>query len=213
MPVTFSVDSRAESGMGALLIFIAMMLVSAVVAGVIIETSYMAQQRAQAVAENAIADVSSGLKVLGIVGDRYNPVNDTLDNKINYLIIDVTVHSGSEPLDLRRVVIEVTDGSVLATLVWGGIETFGDGGDIPIIADAIHFSVYPVRIVSGTFSTTEPVISQGDIVRIYINASAAGLNLEPQTRIQLKIVPQPGVPTIVDRWTPDVYLGRYIIIS
>jgi len=214
MPVTFSVDSRAESGMGALLVFIAMMLVSAVVAGVIIETSYMTQQRAQTVAENAIAEVSSGLKVLSVVGDRYNPVSATLDTKINYVIIDVTLHSGSEALDLRRLVIELTDGNVLATLVWGGIETANtSAGETPVVADSLHFSVYPVRMLSGNFSATEPVISQGDIVRIYINASAAGLNLAPQTRIQIKLIPQPGIPTIIDRWTPDVYIGRYIVIS
>jgi len=214
MPAMLSVDSRAESGMGALLVFIAMMLVSAVVAGVIIETSYMAQQRAQNVAENAIAEVSSGLKVLSVVGDRHNPSSATLDNKINYIIMDITVHSGSEALDLRRLVIELTDSNVLATLVWGGIETANiTAGETPVIADTLHFSVYPVRVVSGTFSASEPIISQGDIVRIFINASAAGLNLTPQTRIQIKLIPQPGIPTVIDRWTPDVYLGRYIVIS
>ncbi|HHC18781.1 MAG TPA: flagellin [Euryarchaeota archaeon] len=210
MPASFSIDSRAESGMGALLIFIAMMLVSAVVASVIIETSYVAQQRAQNVANNAISEISSGLKVLGIVGDRYNPASGTLDNKINYLIIDVSVHSGSDPLDLRKLVVEITDTNNLATLVWGGIET---SSNTPIVADATHFSVKLIRNSSGTFSTVQPVIHHGDIVRIYVNATAAGLNISPQTRIQIKIIPQPGVPTIVDTWTPDVYIGRYIVVS
>lgn len=206
----FIADRRAESGMGALLVFIASILVAAVAAGVIIQTTYMAQQSAQNVATNAISEVSSGLKILGLVGDRYNSSTGTLDTKINYLLLDMTVLSGSDPIDLRKLIIEITDGSSLATLVWGGIET---SSTTPIVADATHFSVKLIRNSSGTFSVTEPIIYRGDIVRIYINATAAGLNLTTQTRLQIKIIPQPGIPSLVDTWTPDVYIGRYIVIS
>ncbi|HHC18782.1 MAG TPA: hypothetical protein ENK81_00065 [Euryarchaeota archaeon] len=101
----FIADRRAESGMGALLIFIASILVAAVAAGVIIQSTYMAQQRAQSTAELSIQDVSDGWKILSVEGE----VNDD-GTALTHVYLKTALHAGSYPLYLRHTVIEITDG-------------------------------------------------------------------------------------------------------
>ncbi len=206
MPVTFGGDQRAESGIGALLVFIAMIMVAAVAASVLMQTTYMAQERAQQVAESAIQEVSSGFRVLSVIGDRYNYTSGTLDSKIDTLIIDVTPNAGSGPIDMRRVIIEVTDGKTLGTLSYGGIGT-------PNLATAQYYVVQVLRDPKGLFTASNPIVSDGAIIRIYINASAVGLNLTTSTELIIKIIPQPGIPTTIQTITPDVYVSRYVAIT
>ncbi|MCD6158014.1 MAG: hypothetical protein J7J75_00020 [Euryarchaeota archaeon] len=107
----FIASQRAESGMGALLIFIASILVAAVAAGVIIQSTYMAQQRAQSTAELSIQDVSDGWKILSVEGE----VNET-GTALTHIYLKIALHAGSYPLDLNHTVIEITDGTHEANL-------------------------------------------------------------------------------------------------
>ncbi len=102
-------NSKAQSGIGTLIVFIAMILVAAVAASVIIQTTYMAQQRAQSAAVLSIKEVSNGYNVLNVEG-----VTNGTD--VNFIFIKTTLHAGSEPLSLKYAVIEISDGSHEASL-------------------------------------------------------------------------------------------------
>ena len=115
-------SQRAESGMGALLIFIASILVAAVAAGVIIQSTYMAQQRAQSTAELSIQDVSDGWKILSVEGEV-----DSQGLYLTHIFLKSALHAGSYPLDLNHTVIEITDGSHEANLYLDSAWQLNDG--------------------------------------------------------------------------------------
>ena len=61
---------EAEMGIGTMLVFIAMVLVAAMAAGVLLQTAGLVQQQAQETGVRAIQDVATGFQVLNILGDR-----------------------------------------------------------------------------------------------------------------------------------------------
>ena len=95
-PKNIAEDDDAMVGIGTLIVFIAMVLVAAVAASVIIQTSETLQQRAYAVGRDTTADVSSGIKIVGATG-----YTDDVKTKIKYIGISLTPRAGSYDVDLN----------------------------------------------------------------------------------------------------------------
>ena len=65
-------DEEGDIGIGTLIIFIAMVLVAAIAASLILYAAALLQQQAQQTVDEAVAEVSGGVEVINIAGDR-NP--------------------------------------------------------------------------------------------------------------------------------------------
>ena len=94
-------DEEALVGIGTLIIFIAMILVAAIAASVIIQTSEQLQQRAQSVGSQTIREVSSGLMIEDIIG--YTNEGKT---KIEYMVFAIRSRAGSKDIDLSMITEE-----------------------------------------------------------------------------------------------------------
>ena len=110
-------DRRAQVGIGTLIIFIAMVLVAAVAAAVLIQTSGVLQQKAQTTGKEATKEVSSNIDIDSIEGWRgglnsSTSKNDTFSSEIYRLDMRASLKVGSEPVDLNQVVITITDGTM-----------------------------------------------------------------------------------------------------
>ena len=95
-------NDYAVVGIGTLIIFIAMVLVAAVAASVIIQTSEQLQNRAYAVGKQTIREVSSGMKVVDITG-----YTDEEKSVIQYLAISVSPRAGSYDVDLNATLVYI----------------------------------------------------------------------------------------------------------
>src|SRR5687768_18607271 len=91
-------NDRAEVGVGTLIVFIAMVLVAAVAAAVLINTTGSLQQRAQQTGKEATQEVSSNLKVVNVYGDRGATTTDDL----HHFKILAELSAGALPMDLSR---------------------------------------------------------------------------------------------------------------
>ncbi len=194
----FRVDKKAEMGIGTLIVFIAIVLVAAVAAAVIIDTAGLVQQQAQDTGTRAIADVSTGLKVVNIMGDRWNDTN-VLVNRIHTLEIKVRLQAGSPPIWFEELIVEITDGSVEQSLQYRHVTT-----SYRAMANTTHFTVEPIRDSDLSWRNYQ-YVTEGTLVKIYINASAIGLNLIVQKHVIIKLIPKRGSATLETFTTPDAY--------
>lgn len=75
-------DEAGEMGVGTLLIFIAMILVAAVAAGVLVQTAYKLQSQAELTGDQATQEIATGVKVVAAWGVSTGTVISELHMKI-----------------------------------------------------------------------------------------------------------------------------------
>ena len=186
----------AQVGIGTLIIFIAMVLVAAVAAAVLIQTSGVLQQKAQSTGKEATQEVSSNLMVKNIEGIRAKSSSTDMAANISLLKLKVGLNVGSSPVDVNQVVISITDGTTTNNLIYANNEkTYGNAMDnFSTTASAAtnleyllngtqsdpgdnakyFFTVEKIRDEDGSFTQEKPVMNTGDLVTFYISTVASG---------------------------------------
>jgi len=145
------------------------------------------------------------LNTLSVTGDRKedgDPENPT-SNEIKVLETIVRLKAGSKPLDMDSVLIQVDDGNATTELV------HYPENDTAAGADEDHFTTEVLRDPEGDYEA-DNVIKQGTLVKIYVDASAAGMELTTNTPVDMRIIPEEGQPTRMSFVTPSVYVERYV---
>ncbi|ELZ31921.1 archaellin/type IV pilin N-terminal domain-containing protein [Halorubrum distributum] len=98
-------EQRGQVGIGTLIVFIAMVLVAAIAAGVLINTAGFLQTQAEATGEESTSQVSDRLQVVSTSG---NVVENTTDNYvINNVTFVVAKAPGAGLVDLKETTVQV----------------------------------------------------------------------------------------------------------
>jgi flagellin FlaB len=113
----FESATRGQVGIGTLIVFIAMVLVAAIAAGVLINTAGLLQAQAQQTGTETTAEVSNVVQIDQVIGE-----DNTSDGRIELLNASVRLASGSDPVNLSEMSYTVeTNGS--ATVINGNNRT------------------------------------------------------------------------------------------
>lgn len=89
--------ARGQIGIGTLIVFIAMVLVAAIAAGVLINTAGLLQAQAQATGEETTAEVSNVIQLKHAIGE------ETTDNgEIDVLNVSMRLTPGSDAINLSE---------------------------------------------------------------------------------------------------------------
>ena len=108
----FNDTDRGQVGIGTLIVFIAMVLVAAIAAGVLINTAGLLQTQAEATGEETQQQVSDRLQIQSATG----AVND--DGNITEVNLTVTKSPGANNIQLENVTYEwVTEDAVTSDVI------------------------------------------------------------------------------------------------
>jgi flagellin FlaB len=209
----FLKNKKGASGIGTLIVFIAMVLVAAVAASVLINTSGFLQQKASSTGKESTEQVASGLQTLQVLG-MHNNAN------INYTAIYISPNAGSAPIDLEQAVVMMSDGATKLVAKYNNTsndyDSLTSGGsvfesDVWNSVKNTEFGIIVIQDADGSCKNTTPVINKGDIVAIALNTT--GLSMDPRSEITGTITPEFGAPAIISFTTPATYLDDSRIIQ
>jgi flagellin FlaA/flagellin FlaB len=177
---------RGQVGIGTLIVFIAMVLVAAIAAGVLINTAGFLQTKSEQTGEESSAQVTDRAHVVSTVGDVGN------DQSVHLVNLTVMKSSGSGDVNLSA-----------ATVEWlgpdnGVILQHGDE------SDGTHFNVTPIKDEDDTM----PVIhTREDRFRITLDATEltdGAEGLKEGEEFTIKIVTQAGAVTYHHKVPPTL---------
>ncbi len=180
-------DNKADVGIGTLIVFIAMILVAAVAAAVLIQTSGVLQQKAQQTGKEATSEVASNLKISSVVG-----TTDGGSIRVQKLNVTVELAAGGSPIDFSKVVIKYINES--STTVLGLSTTYA--------ATSTQFNYTEVRVGSGTANN---VLQSGDLGVVTLDLTQMGQELYARKKGTIQIIPESGTMVIKDIVAPSTY--------
>jgi len=214
-------DEQAMVGIGTLIVFIAMVLIAAVAASVLINTSETLQSRAKTVGTSTIREVSAGIAIEQVTGYT-NPQKSLIE----YLAIQVRPRAGSKDIDLSLCTLSVLHNnlsiiklneSLVQNVNVDNKSVFHtpivSGSPYTIIENTsqLYFGVIAVHDPDGSILTTHGMNS-GDRALIIINLSSildTG-GLEPRKEVSGTLAPEIGIKAEYDVTAPSVFTMRIV---
>ncbi len=181
-------DNKADVGIGTLIVFIAMVLVAAVAAAVLIQTSGVLQQKAQQTGKEATSEVASNLKISSVIGKT-----DSGNTRVQMLNVSLELAAGGSSIDFSKVVVKYINETASTTL---NLQT-GSGG-----ATAALFNYTEERVGSGSANN---VLQSGDLALVTLNLTGMSQELYPRKKGTIQIIPESGTMVIKDVVAPATF--------
>jgi len=198
MKQLFNKDDRGQVGIGTLIVFIAMVLVAAIAAGVLVNTAGFLQATAEDAGQESVNKVTNRVEVInqhGTVG-----LNDTISN----MTLTIRLAAGSSAVNMNTTSIKYLSSNEVQTL------TNSSSSEMNPAGSATEFNLTKVTDDDGSFGVLN---SGNDRYEVTINSSAIeggdqynGLNTGD--KIQLDITSQTGGTTQVILTMPQQLAGK-----
>jgi flagellin FlaB len=205
-------------GIGAMIVFIAMVLVAGIAASVLIQTSTRLETQAMKTGAETTAEVATGIAVFDVLGYTTSSTTD-----ISKIVIGVRPRAGSAEIDMNQVFVELSDSTTKVLLNYSnGRYLDTDGFDavfaedcFPDFLDATgkcssRFGILVIEDADDSMSNTAPVMNRGDKAYICVNTTGTHTNLSERTDIWGIVVPEEGAPGMLSFTTPASYTDRVL---
>jgi flagellin FlaB len=186
-------QNKGETGIGTLIIFVAMILVAAIAAGVLLGTAGGLQQKALSVSKQATMDVSSGVQVVTMSG-----TNGT-DGTVEAFEMLVKLTAGSDALQLNGTLVTLDTKTTSQNIRYAGIYGTATTGT----------ETYSAEYIQNGTDHMNDYLTNGDIVKIRFNSTS---NLTQSSTVKVRIVPKHGVIVPLDIVMPEVISTQRVML-
>ena len=180
-------NKRGEMGVGTLIIFIALLLVAAVAAGVLIQTAGSLQQRALATGTQATGQISTNAQVIEV-----SAVDGTIIME-NFSVI-MKLAPGSNAIELDSVTLSFGTSNTTTTYIYSGNASY-------IVTGASENGTFGISYLQTGTNAQEGVLVRGDVIRLEVRAPRAITSGED---VRLNFIPKTGTATLTTFTVPDV---------
>lgn len=182
-------------GIGAMIVFIAMVLVAGIAASVLIQTANTLQIQAMSTGQDTTAEVATGLYVLYIEGHVAN-------SKVDNMTIIIKLRAGSKDIDLNKTVMQISDTTKKCILVQDPNSFSSSVGANGVFNESVfnltgsEFGIIKLEDADGSCTSTSPVMNRGDCVMLTINATNCFSGIDTRDDVWGQIIPEEGGPAV-----------------
>ncbi len=186
-------DDRGQVGIGTLIVFIAMVLVAAIAAGVLINTAGFLQSQSEQTGEESTSQVTDRLQAVAITGDDIN------SDGIQTVNVTVSKSPGAQDINLRNVTAQWVGPQGTFNILEAGAADSGDS----------NFSTAAFKDADGSY----PVLNDPDdrfIIRFDLGSSTPGEFSEPLgegEEVELRLTTQSGSTSVIRISAPQSLSG------
>lgn len=197
-------------GIGAMIIFIAMILVAGIAASVLVQVANTLQMQALFTGTETIEEVATGIAVDEVVGHVSNA-----SNGMNLIAIGVRGRAGSADIDLNQAKIELANNESKMILSYDSTQHQSSPNNGSIFntsafgLTANEFGIIVIQDADGSLSTNTalPIVNRGDLVLLTVNATSTfSPGLAERVDIWGNIIPEIGSWGIIAFRTPATYV-------
>jgi archaeal flagellin FlaB len=185
--------NKGETGIGTLIVFIAMILVAAIASGVLLGTAGSLQQKALTVGKMSSMEVSSGMQIVTVTGTNGS------DGDIESFEMLVKLTAGSDALTLNDTLLTMDTKTTTQNVKYCGA----------CIDCNSSSAAYAIEYIQNGSDHLNHFLTTGDIVKVFFNASSP---ITQSQAVRIRLIPKHGVIVPVDFITPDVISTQRIIL-
>ena len=204
----FKKKDAGSMGIGAMIIFIAMVLVAGIAASVLVQVANTLQMQALYTGQETIQEVATGVHVADVEGHVSNATNG-----IDMITISIRGRAGSGDIDLKETIVELADNETKMILTYdnGSFNLTPNGTGVFNTTDAFpsagnQFGIIVIEDADKSCTEATPIINRGDLVMLTVNTSQAfSPGLKVRTDIWGNVIPEIGSWGIISFRTPATY--------
>jgi flagellin FlaB len=198
------VNKKGETGIGTLIVFIAMILVAAIAASVLLGTAGSLQQKSLTTGKQTQQEVSSGIQVVTLTA------TDGSDGDIEAFEMLIKLTAGSDPLALNDTLLTFDTKTTTQNIRFCG--------DYNPNASAVNETLGECNCTSSLYSAEylkngtdhlADYLTTGDVVKVRFNSS---LGISQSQGVKVRLIPKHGVVVPIDFVTPDVISTERVIL-
>ncbi|NQZ84362.1 MAG: hypothetical protein HRU03_01470 [Nanoarchaeales archaeon] len=181
-------EKKAAQGIGTLIIFIAMILVAAVAAGVLIQTAASLQSKSLDVGKQTQEKITTDLEVIQVYGA--NATDGTLDGGNDTLTVVIRLGTGSTPIKLSETSIKLDSMSSI------------DSSNYIYFDGAYSESKYNYTYVIQGPNAVDGYVTPGDTISVRFILKT-GIRIHESQSLTIRVIPKNGAIKPVDMTMPS----------
>jgi flagellin FlaB len=196
-------------GIGAMIVFIALILVAAVASTIIIKTAEELQQNAESTSDDTRKEISGKVNILQIL---VNGTGTTTTANADSFIVTAKIASGSTDVQVQDIEWVIICGGTAFGLVTGNLGLDDAGGDTIVAPESIN-----ADRLDGSDYTATTELSAGTTFKFDINLDPAGddggacsTSLSVGDTVEMKMVVDGGGTTISELQIESVVSGKEV---
>lgn len=194
---------KAQTGVGTLILFIAMIMVASITANVLIQTSQSLQNQALKTGKETERAISTSAQSLGLVGI------DGSDGTVEEFRIEMKLIAGSDSINLKNAMLSFNYQENGYTYTYSNGSCINDSSTGYFTDGTNGNGTFTVKYLVNGNSHTVGYLQRGEIIDICF-ALPGGVSLGEDREADIRFTPQIGIPTSISFITDSVITGSRV---
>ena len=190
----FRGTKKAEMGIGTLILFIAMILVAAIAAGVLIQTATNLQSKALETGSRSTRQISTAISTILLYGE------DGSDGAIDDVFQNIKIVPGSEVVKLSDTLVSVDLANMSTDLVYSNASACDDN---------VSTGIFAAKYLKNGSEHLGGYISVGDVVQLCYGLPRS---VSEDESIRVSVVPKIGSVMTIRTITPPAITTKRVFL-